>query len=408
MPQVTGIIQASQLSVQTVASASYEDVACETAALADGVDYLVWLRGSCGADSSSRLAHLQLLHGATQIAEAGGEAAAAAATGFCSPALCGVRKVTGDGSSTLKFQSKRNAGTGRAQAMSAIAIPMTLFGTEGADYHASMTNAADEVVSDATTADWTDVMSVDWDFGASQDWLILGSFETDFDALTADRGTAARLLVDGVALDCLQSKDGEDPLDIMSWAFGTLETLSGVKTIKLQVISSGTAETDVRRPNLIAIRKDHWNQIARTQYESTRQVEGDGTYTQLTELDTTVAPVSAGAHVLTMVAGNCSISTFAHTALAKLRNATDATDFCTDSGDSQNNNADDACLWVAACEALAGAKDYEFWFRSSDAAADARVPSNDDERVQLIAWELATPDAPASTTVDPILMGSVF
>lgn len=393
---ITGILKAEQQTQQTTASTSYADVTgTSTSATVNGVSYLVVYRGNQGADTASRLAFLQCMMGSTQIGEGGGEAANTRAVHYIGPHCSGFRRITGDGSSVFKFMGKTNAGTGRFGALSIVAIPMTNFGTQGTHWHADTTNATTEVLSNVATGTPTAVLSKSWDFGASGQWLLLGSYETDFDAFTASRGTSARMVYDGTTLDCIMNKEGENALDIYNWTFATVETLAGTKTVSIDCSSTGTAETDARRPNLIAIRADAWSQIVRTQYENVRRTTSSLTFVGMTDLDTTVTPVSSGATFLTIVSGNYQVTTFAEAAMQKLRNDTDGVDFCTDASDSQNNNSDDSCMFLFAAEALTGTKSYKLFHRVNTGTnfPTSRIPANDNERVQLISWELSLPGA---------------
>lgn len=145
-------ITAYQDTEQSTGSAS-ADASCTTAALADGVEYLVIYGGNFGGSSATNEPGLALRFGGytgTKIAEGNGEGNGAGAhwtSGVCN----GVVKVVGDGSSTLAFSFGLYAGTGTAYtgAMSIIAIPLTDL-VEGTDYWYYGTTGETLEVTDAS------------------------------------------------------------------------------------------------------------------------------------------------------------------------------------------------------------------------------------------------------------------
>jgi hypothetical protein len=409
MALITPII-AVQDTVQSTTSTSYTNIGCETAALANGIKYLVFFHGTTGADTNSRLAFLQLLHGATQIAESGGESFLNANIAYNGPKCVGIAVVVGDGTSTLKFQGKTNAGTGRFGAMCIVAIPMTLFGTEGVDWYADYTDSTTKVVNDATAGVTTDVLrKTDWDFGASQDWMVFGSYESLSDAFTLGRSTHTEMTFGagaGTKVDCDTNREGEDPLDIEPMFVATLETLAGVTEVALRIAGSGASEVDARRPRLVAIRCGAWNQIYHDNFTGTRAQPTSLTYVDAGILDPpTFTPVESNAYVLTLLNGNCGTANAAATGLTQLVNVTAGTNHCIDSGSSPNNVADDLPWNAMVCQQISTPTDYKIQVRSSSAGVVTRYPADAGDRAQIFQWELSVPNA---ASIDPILMGAVF
>lgn len=397
-------------SVQATTSTSYTDISCTTSALVNGKDYFVIVRGSEGADSSSRRAFIQALFGATQIAEGGGEAFGAAGitlSAWAGPQCLGFNKVTGDGSSVLKLQGKTSAGTGRFGAMFLHATPLDSL-VSGTDYHSSCTTATTEIVSDATTASWSDVASVTWTFDGAA-WAIFGSFEIDCDAFTAGRTSGARMEIDasGTATpNCIQNAEGENAADIRCAAFMTIESLSsGSHGIKLQVISGGTAEVDARRPNLFALRLGAFNQSLTGSYASTRISTSSATYVDLGQLDKTIVPTIT-APVLVLYSGNCGQTSANNVALSRVWNQTASTAHCIDSGEGANASGDDLPWFIGHCASLSSSTEFRAQIaRSSNNVNNVRYASNDNERLQVLVLELSVP---TTGGLDPIMMGAVF
>jgi hypothetical protein len=383
-------IIAAQDTVQVVDTAvsgtGYVDCACETAPLEAGVKYWVVALGSCGADTTSRRAYLQLMHGVNSIGESGGEGALTGAQAYGSPGLRRSTCVTGTGA-TLRLQLKGTAGVVRAGAMFIHAMPLTAL-TAGVDYHEVSTDAATEVVSNADTVTPADVFSQSFDFGASQPWLLFGSFEMDFDAFTAARGSIARLLVGGTPLDSAQRKEGENAADIYNAMFVTQETLAGSVAIKMDVLSVGTAETDARRPSFFALRVGALAQVVHAEFESARIAFTSATYVDLGQLNASITPVNTGARCLVLYSGNTS-STGA-TALSQIRNDTAATAHCVDSGEGVNGTSADETPWLLAhCAALSATTAFKAQVRSSGGTT-VRWPAISNYRLQVSILELAT------------------
>lgn len=395
-------------AVQSTTSTTYVGASCTTVAIPSG-EHFVIARGSSGADTNSRRTFLQALYGATQFAEGGGEAGTPASSlvPYSGPQCLGFNKVTGDGSSTLKFEFKTNAGTGRASSMILVAIPLASL-RDGIDYHHSCTTSAAEVVSDAGTGSWSDVLSVTWDFGASsQDWTTFGSFEVDFDAFTAGRTHGARMELDGGGVawpDFILNKEGENAADIYSAAFVTTDPLSGSHGIKLQVISGGTAEVDARRPNLFSLRMPALSAYQNSNYESTRVITTSATYSDLGQLNQTVSTPLPATPYVCIWSGNQGQSSGVTVAVSQLRNVTAGTNHCVDAGEASNNGNDDLpWLLVHVAPSLSGSTEFRAQIRSHDGVAGARWPSNSNERIQSLVFAAAVP-----AVFDPILMGSVF
>lgn len=378
------VITATADGPTNVVSGTYADTGVETSALTTGKTYLVLYGSSCGADTGSRSTFMQLLHGATQIGEGGGEAVTATVTATNSHGALGATIVTGAGD-TLKFQAKTSAGTGSFQALWIHAIDVT----DVVGIQSVIANDATEQQSDLITADWTDLVDQTWDLSASTRWLFLAGFEANFDAFTAGRTTAAKLIVDGTTYGTIQGLEGENAGDIYCFQYAIPLTITGSKRIRLQGISGGTAETDTRRARLIAIPLDVFPSVVMdTEAPNPRYTTTSGSPQNVTNLSNVCTPTVPGSRSLVLVSGN-SRSPSVSQVITQIYDSTNTTAYCAGSGRGSNASADDVCAFLAAVPQLSAAATILPRFHSGDGTNTAGFPSNNSENIWFTYVELA-------------------
>lgn len=387
VPSALTVLYAANNGPTNVAETSFTDKACETSALTAGRTWWVMYGGCCGADNSSRNTDLQILHGATSIGTGGGEAASTTVTATNSPGLRGGTILTGVGS-TLKIQAKTTAGTGQCQALWIVAVDITDI---AASVHSSINDTTTELFSNISTASDTDVADQTWNFGVTPaKWLIFGSFEADFDAFTAGRSTAGRMLVGGTVTNSYQSKEGEDAADIYNYAFCTMQTLSGSVRVQLQALGGGTAESDIRRVRLFAIPLASFTQAITDQWApAARQTTTNASPQSITDLSNAYTPTVAGAYLLAILSTNSRSSNSGNQALFEIYDSTNTTSYCVDSGEGCNNTGDDLPVLLAAALQPSGAITILPRLSNTDGITTASVPSNNNEKAEFILVECA-------------------
>lgn len=151
-------ITAFQDTQQITSEITLQPANCETAALSNGVKYLVIYCGNHGGYDTSAVSELVLEHGSTVIARGVGEGRGLYFhwdTGQTS----GYYIVTGNGTDTLRFRFRcvTSSDTAYVGAMAIIAIPLTDL-TENTGYFQSVSNTED-VVSNAAVGSWTTLSS---------------------------------------------------------------------------------------------------------------------------------------------------------------------------------------------------------------------------------------------------------
>jgi hypothetical protein len=404
---ITGIIQATQATPQTTSSTSYVDISCETSALSNGVRYFVTYHCGQSADSTSRLAHSQLLHGATQVAQGGGEGWSAGAP-YGVPQTQGFFTVVGNGSDTLKFQGKVNAGTGTFGAMWIIAIPMTDFGAENTDWWYSGTDSDSLEVDDAGTGSFTTIRTETWTLPA-EDVLVFASVEVQPTTGAGTEDVQVRLRIAGTSLDRIHVQECEDPSDRMCPAWATLATgLSGSTTFLIDLISVGAAVFDARRSRIFVVRKDVFNQVV-TDGNTANNQSTSTTYADVSGYGATIVPTET-AYVLAIANHVLSNSSVAGACRSRIHNQTDNTNFGTDTGQPPANQSQDEMVTiVAACEQRSASTEYRVQIAAAVAAQTAELgglTGTIDSELLLI--ELSTAAAAPAPTMDPIMMGAVF
>jgi hypothetical protein len=266
MAEITPIY-ARQNTEQTTTSTTYVDASCETAALTDGVDYLVMYRGNTGASASTSVSKMRLVHDtdviAEMIAESGFEA-----NHYSSAECQGYARVTGDGVATLAFEFAVSAGTGYAGSMSIVAVPLDQL-VENHDFFYSGTNSATLEVDNASFSVWVEQRSATFAIGETGDYLILMSSEGSPAASGGGVGNAARVRwrhdsadLFPVAASQYALKEWESDGDFFGFAFCGVKSLTvGDNTIDVECASRSTALGDYRRSRIWAIRANAFDQL---------------------------------------------------------------------------------------------------------------------------------------------------
>lgn len=342
MPAITPIV-AVQNTVQSTTSTTLVDAACETAALADGVDYCVIFRGNQGGNDTDQVGELALLFGSDVIASCGGEGRGLSRNldGNQTP---GFRLVTGDGSKTLKFQHRclDASDTNFSGSMRIDAIPLTEL-VAGEDYfHAGATAATLEVSGIGNT--WTDARSQAFDFpGPTQDWLVFFSTEVAVSVSGADADSAsARFQIDGVTVGSEYHQEWEDNRDWHGFAIADVVNLAaGSHTLRVQVQNrQAQNRVDARRSNFFAIRKDKFEQVVVTVNEAGVSSFNNATYDDTNAFLQTLFTPHQSEHVLVIGYTVAGYSTTDVSTL-ELRNVTDGVSLVTDAGEYENDNGFD-------------------------------------------------------------------
>ena len=290
-------IVASQDTAQTVSSTTYTDASCETAALSNGVQYAVLFRGNAGVASNKDRAKLRILHGATVIGEKESEGSNDGPQSTADQCQ-GARLITGDGTSTLKFQHASTVANKvtTSGSMSIVAIPLDLL-VEGTDWFFSGTNASANELSNVSVTGWTTLRTVNFTLPDAGDYLVSMSAEcnpsTSGSAVNAAR---VRFLADGAAIfspgDTEYQKEWEDGGDWFGYSFAGVENLgAGVRTFAIECQSRSQSESNYRRSNILVVRAATFDQLVQT-----RDVVGAAiqtvtdVYADFTGLDTSYTP----------------------------------------------------------------------------------------------------------------------
>lgn len=420
MASITPVV-AVQETIQATSSETYVDCACETAALANGVEYLVIYRANSSNSSTFRHSDIQLLMGATQVAEAGGEGFFRDTQAYGGKVLQGFCKVTGNGTATLKFQHRINWDTETSwiDAQSIIAIPLTELASD--DWYYSGVDAATLQLTDATFGAWQTVRTANFALTAtSEDWLVLASVEGKPDSASGVDGCRTRFRVGGATVGSEYWYTAEDVVDWQGIAFAKVEAaLSGTTAFAIEGRSAGiTNLADYRRPRIFAIRKDAFDQMV-SAVDTTGSITSSTTYVDFTALDTTYTPnqtehvvaLSFGVYIADPSGGDTTV-------LQRLYNSTDATVFVDDAGttgpgDDIGLDSDQQMLVLSATEQLAAAKTYKLQHRmitggTSSAIGKGNTVDSGAASSQpgiysgLIVWGLTTPagGVPVGTSLE--------
>lgn len=400
-------ITAFQDTEQSTSSTTPVDANCETSALSNGVDYLIIYTGNVGGGATSEQPRMQLLFGSTVLGWVSGEGRGL--DNHWDGAQCsGFRKVTGNGTDTLKFQiwCGLSGDLTYAGAMAIIAIPLTEL-TENTDYWFSGTNSGTDEVTDASTS-WETWRSQAFTLPASGDYLVLMSGECQAENSGGGQADSwgARYYVDSTEIVPMDTGTGhnqewEDDTDYDSVTVASLvlSLSSGSRTFKMECGSRGSATANFRRSNIFVIRKAAFDQIIQTR-DTTGTSTTSTSFVDFSGLNTTYTP-NQQEYVVVMahtVPGNSTT----YTATTELLNDSDSTEHRVNSGEYNNDNGFDTerCgvpNLLAHCGQYSTAKNWKVRFRA-DAGGTAVIgrnrPNTGGVESNFIFWGLTTAEAP--------------
>lgn len=230
MPAITPIV-ATNATGSTTTSSTFVDASCTTAALANGVIYLVLALSSHsteGAFPTTSGSEMEARFGTTRYALSSFVGAFAnfnAGDTANGGILQAAFTVTGDGSSTLNMRVRRNAGTDTVRWGSAqfIAIPLTAL-TLNTDYWVAESTNSDTAEVVATDATWVTGASggaLTFTPATSESFLIIGSGEGFISGAIGSQETfRARLRRDGTTTIGTGTEQSLDVDAALSASFG--------------------------------------------------------------------------------------------------------------------------------------------------------------------------------------------
>jgi len=384
---------------QNTTSTSPVDSSCETSALEDGVDYLVIYVNNAGSDSDSNRAHVQLLFGSSVIAQTEGEGKGLDYH-WDSVQLQGFARVTGDGSSTLKFQFWiESSGTARVGGQYIIAIPLKYL-VEGYDFFYSGTNSDTEEESDVSSS-WTTLRSATWNT-ANTEYIVLMSAECNAGGNSEDSAWKTRYYVGDTELTPTETSVGhlqewENDNDWDSVVSKSMVTIpEGSNTFKIECASRLNGSSSFRRSRIWAFRKEAFQQIKQT-IDTSGDSTTSATYVDFSGLTTSYTP-SQLEYVIALsqcVSNNDSDSP----TIFRLYQSTDGNQYCVGAGEYLNNsgfNSDSDLVptLLAATEEISTAKTWKTQYKTAYTPSTSTVGRNRENTagVQsgLILWGLTT------------------
>ena len=411
MASITPILMQNNTAGSTT-STTEVDLSRQTAALANGVEYLVlyYLNGG-GSDTTAR-PELNLRFGASASLPSGTRLGHTIGEGrgtgdhWDSSQLQGVCKVTGDGSSVLGFTGSTNglgSDTCHFGAAAILAIPLTEIGS-ALQFNGTDSDADEQ--ANVGTASMTTIRTVDFTLPVTGDYLVVMSMEVSIDGTADTDGYLAEFEVDGTRINPQTIREEwENAADIMSpAACQILNLTSGSHTFRCRGQSQGSASCDFGRSRIAVLQLtdifDQWIQTV----DATEATVTATTYGTSAMLSTTYTP-NQQEYVLILGNWTSFIST-TDSCVTRIRNTTDSTSFCEDAGEYLNKSAteDDSSEMPMACEQISAAKTYEVQMRTLAGTAsygDANVDS------RLIFLGLTTQEEAPLKVRDPILSGGV-
>jgi hypothetical protein len=401
MANITPII-AIQDTVQNTAQTTWQDASCETSALADGVEYLVIHCGNMGGDATSAEIEAQLLLGSTQIGYGASEGRGTS-NNFDGGQINGYKRVTGNGTDTLKYQFDviTSGDTAYIGAMAIIAIPLTEL-TENTDFWHSGTNSSSNEVTNASTSGET-LRTYSPTLPETGDYLILMSAE----CTPGSGGTAYGLRASADGTDICQTdtstygwrEEYETDTDWMNQAWCTMETLSsGSRTFLMRCASYTSATADFRRSNIWTFKKSAFEQIVQNKF-STGISDTSSTYINWSASDQAINPTEQS-YIVALGYAVGRTSTYASPVI-ELYNATDTTSHRTESGEYINDYGtgnDRVGVFLAHCgQYNTGSDTWRFRVRAPSGTVywGRNLDDNGDIQSNLILWQLTTVEAAA-------------
>ncbi len=323
-------IFASLDAEQTSNSTSFADVGCETAVLADGVEYLVIYSANIGNDANQTVTSA-LYHGAAMLSSAQGRWSVMIPPSYDNfyngTTHNGIVRVTGNGSDTVKFTLKTGFGsvTSLIGAMGIVAVPLDRY-TEDTDYfYSGTTSSAWELENPAT---WTTIRTETWTMDAG-DYLFLFAVEggAPNGSIT---GASIRYRVGGTVLGVASDWLNQG----VAWCIaGTCAAhlvnipVGGSVTVDIQGVSTRADDwADFRRSHIFAIKSGLFESITSTQDTvgfNTTNVAFDA----FDALTTTVVPSVADTPYIVMATTNTYTKDANSQVTAAIRNQTDGSNY---------------------------------------------------------------------------------
>ena len=398
---ITGItpITAFQDTQQSTSSTSLVDANCETSALSNGVNYLVIYCGNIGGNDNGAHVELVLIFGATTIARCTAEGTdQTTVLHVAAGALHGYYIVTGDGTSTLKFQFRciTSLDTAYAGAMGIVAIPLTEL-TQNSDYWYSVSNTEDVVTNPST---WTNLASQTWSLPETGNYLILMSAEGGCDGSSTSDAPMVRFQLNGATLGSEYMEEWEDNVDNMNFAKATVVNCnSGDNTFRIQVTDEdGTSPSaDFHRPRIVVIKCSAFNQIVDTS-TSTGVSTISTTYVDWSALTTTYTP-NQQEYVVVLANLNGLHSSSYHVPVFQIYDATASTAHREDSGEYGNDGygtghgagADQMASIAVAVKQQSAATQWKVQIRTEDGSTAyySQTGTGTGHRSDLILWGLS-------------------
>lgn len=403
MATITPII-AQYDTIENTTSTSYVDTSCETVALDNGVNYFVRYYGNVGSNNTSDVPKMRLLHGAAVVGEVGAEGRGNSANND-STQCQGYAYVTGDGSSTLKFQFMTSGNTAYVGAMIIAATPLTLL-TSTSDYWYSGTDSASNEVTDAS-ASWETLRSQAFTLPDAGNYLVLMSCEAQASSNggTSDAhmtrfyvGSTELCPTDSAGVGYLQ--EWEDDTDWDGISMATIVNLSsGSNTFTIECASRGSL-SNFRRSRIWVFRCASFTKIEQTQ-DTNGATTSSSSFVDFSGLDTTFTPTQT-AYVMILSHVIMRLSTL-YAAVGQLYNNSDSLAYRPDSGEYNNDygfdsNADIVPTVMTHCGQYSTAKAWRTQYRAESGTAAIGRNRNDDGGVEsnMIFWELATAEEAVS------------
>jgi hypothetical protein len=395
-------ITAFQDTQQSTSSASLVDANCETSVLSNGVDYLVIYCGNVGSDNNAAHVELVLKYGTTTIARCTAEGTDQTAVRHCAAGACqGYYIVTGDGTSTLKFQFRcLNGYTAYAGAMGIVAIPLTAL-TQNLDYWYSISNTENIITNPST---WTDLASQTWNLPETGNYLVLMSAEGGCNGGNEANGPMVRFQLNGETLGSEYTEEWEDNLDNMNFAKATVVSCnSGDNTFAIQVKDYGSTPTaDFHRPRIIVIKCSAFDQIVDTS-TSTGVSTSSTTYVDWSALTTTYTPNQQEYVVVIANPNGLHHSTY-EVPVFQIYDATASTAHRVDSGEYGNagygtghaSGADQLAAIAVTVKQQSSATQWKVQIRTENGgtAYYSQTGTGTGHRSDLIIWGLSVKESP--------------
>ena len=373
-------IPATQNTEQSVSAASGEvNLNCDTAALEDGVVYLIDYTGNHGGSDTSAVSQMRLRFGSTVLT--GTEYGNSVGEGrgldnhWDSGHCCGWALVTGDGSSKLGFTglSVTSGDTAYFGAMSILAWPITDFEVlfEDSSSNPTHTNSATAEQTDVSTSGFTDIRSQDVTVEAG-DYLVLMSVECFGMSSEGSTRHNTHFVVDGTEL-CFDTtnhfrEELEDTRDRFNMRIARVHTFEsgGDVTVAIQGRSENAAECDYGRSRIFLIPLAQFDQVV-------TNIDADGGSTTQSSFGTdaicTQAYTPNQDEYVWVIASGQGTTNVSNTGNTQLTNTTDAVNYCVDSGEYNNQSTGDsvpvALSAAPQLTAAGGAKTFEIQMRTN-------------------------------------------